>query len=258
MNIDLINSNFRTDCSEENYKNKLIDKLKNDYGFTDDDISDIDDELNIISKTIVLTQSDLDALGDSEYEQILKDVSEESNNQLINITSIQEEVITSSLEDAYISKYENDNIITDSINNSKEEDTYYKEPIVSPKVSSNFNIDDSHYSLLEDYPNSYGFRDFNGNYFKVNLTKNQIDFVHNSGTLIKIDKNGNVTLNIAGSLKHIVNGDYILKVNGNLEQQIGGQLYITSGGDKTEVIGGNNIRKAGGSDITKASGILHN
>ena len=38
MNIDLINSNFRTDCSEENYKNKLIDKLKNDYGFTDDDV----------------------------------------------------------------------------------------------------------------------------------------------------------------------------------------------------------------------------
>jgi hypothetical protein len=46
--------------------------------------------------------------------------------------------------------------------------------------------------LDEDYPNSYGFKDSIGNYFKVNKVKKQMRIQHSSGTNIDIIENGDM------------------------------------------------------------------
>lgn len=63
----------------------------------------------------------------------------------------------------------------------------------------------------EDYPNSYGFIDSIGNLFKINKIKKTVEFKHPSGTMIFIDKDGNVKVE---SVKNI---DIIAKETMNLK-----------------------------------------
>lgn len=52
----------------------------------------------------------------------------------------------------------------------------------------------------EDYPNVYGMEDAQGNYITVNKETGDVVFHHLSGSEIKLDKDGNTTAKITGTL----------------------------------------------------------
>ena len=249
--IEQINNNIQNLISQCDLYNELKTKLKN-AGFTDEELEQIDDELQYFDACIIT--GDLTSLP--EYNQKF---AKELNEQLEKIIPIQEETSYNSLESAYLQKYQIDNeIISDKPINSKEEVITFKEPIVSGKVTNPKNLDDAHYTLKEDYPDSYGFIDKAKNWFKINTRKNKAEFVHSSGTLIKIDKEGNVTIHIKGNLKQIIDGDYTLQIKGNMDFIVNKEMYQSTGKDMKQNIGGKHILQASSGDFTIAPIIAHN
>jgi len=254
MNIEWINSEVRSIFELDNYKQEIINTLKNDYGWTDEDIETISDEINQVSDTVIQSSDSL-----SKTTDLVSKISSESMTQLKNSSEIQESIAEEKIKDAYISKYQIDNEVLEPTGGvSGSENIFYKEPIVTGVVTNPENLEDSHYSLKEDYPYSYGFRDINGNYYKVNLLKNSIDLTHSSGTRIKIDKDGNMTFHCVGSLKQVIEKDYTLKVKGNLDILVSGNMANIVGGFRTSNIGGPDISTSAVLHKTIAPSIDHN
>lgn len=113
------------------------------------------------------------------------------------------------------------------------------EPIMSEtKFSSPVDIQDADYTTKEDYPQSYGFIDSIKNWIKVNKEKKHSELVLASGTMIKSDKDGNVTMYIKGNLKQVIEGDYSLEVKGNTDVVVKGSKYQKVVGDLDEIING--------------------
>lgn len=69
------------------------------------------------------------------------------------------------------------------------------------------------YSTNINYSESYGKVDKSNNWYRVNEQTGEVEFVHNSGSFLKLDKAGNATIHIAGSLKFIVDQDSIIQSN---------------------------------------------
>lgn len=133
------------------------------------------------------------------------------------------------------------------------------EPIFSePKATSPVDIQNADYTIKEDYPDTYGFIDSVKNWLKINKKKNHAEIVHNSGTHIKIDEKGNVTMHVVGSLKQVIEKDYSLEVKGNFDQIIGKDKYHHVGGNLDDLINGNHNTDVGGSRQENASTIGHN
>lgn len=92
-----------------------------------------------------------------------------------------------------------------------------------PKVDSAINysdvvdLPDADNSLATDFPSTYGIIDDVGNYYSINRKTKFVQIVHSSGTCVKIDRNGDVTMHTKGTLKHIVDGDMLLQVGGGLD-----------------------------------------
>lgn len=121
------------------------------------------------------------------------------------------------------------------------------EPIFSgAKVTSPIDIQAADYSTKEDYPNTSGFIDSVKNWWKTNKTKKHSELVLASGNHIKTDKDGNVTMYVKGSFKHIIEGDYSLQINGNHDLIIGGNTYRKVGGNLEDSTGGTYTHGAGG------------
>lgn len=133
------------------------------------------------------------------------------------------------------------------------------EPIFSePTTTSPVNIQDADYTIKEDYPDTYGFIDSVKNWLKINKKKNHAEIVHNSGTHIKIDEKGNVTMHIVGSLKQIIEKDYSLEVKGNFDHIVGKDKYHHVGGKVDDLIDGDHTTDVGGIRKENASAIHHN
>ena len=133
------------------------------------------------------------------------------------------------------------------------------EPVFSePKATAPINIQDADYTIKEDYPHTYGFIDSVKNWLKINKKKNHAEIVHNSGTHIKIDEKGNVTMHIVGSFKQIIEKDYSLEVKGNFDHIVGKDEYHHIGGKLDEVFDGNHTTDVGGPRQENASTIGHN
>lgn len=65
----------------------------------------------------------------------------------------------------------------------------------------------------EDYPNSYGFKDSIGNFFKINKTKKQIRLQHSSTSNIYLDENGSVDISTPnGSNITVENNDNYIEI----------------------------------------------
>lgn len=85
----------------------------------------------------------------------------------------------------------------------------------------------------EDYPNTYGFKDSQNNYFKINKIKNitelghnsgnkftinedtSIDIFHHTGTIATINQDGSVSFLVVGNLDGTIQGNCNLNVQGN-------------------------------------------
>lgn len=66
-----------------------------------------------------------------------------------------------------------------------------------------------------DYPESYGFRDSTGNYFKVNKATGYIKVKHGpSGSYFDIDNAGNLTIYTKGNLRWHVGGSIVISGGG--------------------------------------------
>lgn len=94
------------------------------------------------------------------------------------------------------------------------------------KFSSPTNIPDADSSLAENYPNTIGWVTETSDFIKLNKETGTIQIVHHSGTQIKVDNTGNVTIHTVGNLKQVVEGDMLLQVAGGLDITSGKGIYM--------------------------------
>lgn len=80
---------------------------------------------------------------------------------------------------------------------------YYKSSIINENNRCDF--------FDEDYPHTYGFKDSQNNYVRINKLKNDMEIGHNSGTTFKIKGDSEVTLN------HSSGTTATIKPDGNVE-----------------------------------------
>lgn len=88
----------------------------------------------------------------------------------------------------------------------------------------------------DDYPNSYGFKDSQNNYFRINKTKNIMELHHNSGNRFKIyeDKSMDIyhysgtiaTINTNGSVNFSSVNDVTASIQGTLNLNVTDVLNI--------------------------------
>ncbi|QJT71159.1 hypothetical protein GR11A_00122 [Vibrio phage vB_VcorM_GR11A] len=97
----------------------------------------------------------------------------------------------------------------------------------------------THQTLFdEDYPNTYGWRDGNGNYWKINKTVGYTRFEHESGSYIQFDRNGDVRQHTARNFTETIDGDRSLTIGGNDTVNITGNHSETVGGNDTVTVSG--------------------
>ncbi|CAH9015438.1 putative Rhs element Vgr protein [Vibrio phage 150E35-1] len=100
----------------------------------------------------------------------------------------------------------------------------------------------------EDYPNTYGFRDNTGTYWKVNMTSKVTEFHHESGSSITFNHDGDITWS---SVR-----DTIQNIGRNLVQNVEGDQTVTVKGARSSTISGDDADTVSGSKTTTVSGSL--
>lgn len=211
-----INTKFKPE-----YVPLLISHLESE-GFTAQEILDLDSTIQVFSEDLP-TQEMTDNLTKVEQE-------------------IAEESSTSFASDAMIAESTTKEI--ESKTNLGEHETFNAETTLTlpepkfsePNKTSPVDQLDYDYSLDDDYPDSYGFIDDAKNWVKVNNVKKTLELVTSSGTRIKVNKTGDVTLYTSGSFKHIVDGDYSLEVRGSMDTLITGDSYTHIKGSQDSLV----------------------
>lgn len=112
-----------------------------------------------------------------------------------------------------------------------EQDAETSQKFVEPeaqdtKFSSTSSIPDADSSLAENYPKTIGWITETSDFIKLNKETGHIQIVHHSGTQIKVDNEGNVTIHTIGNLKQVVEGDMLLQVAGGLDITSGKGIYM--------------------------------
>lgn len=82
--------------------------------------------------------------------------------------------------------------------------------------------------LATNYPNRYGFFDPKGNKFYQDLASGVTEFIHNSGTRIRFDPNGDLTGTVVGNLNANVSGNVSATVGGNVTATVEGTVTGTA------------------------------
>lgn len=119
-------------------------------------------------------------------------------------------------------------------------------------------LPDSTFSIDKDNAESYNFVDSMLNWFKVNKRTRVVEAAMANGNMIKMDRDGNVTLYVKGNLKHIVDGSYVLDVKGTYEHYVGGELISKVTGKVEETYQADHNTTVTGIRKEKASQIHHN
>jgi hypothetical protein len=95
---------------------------------------------------------------------------------------------------------------------------------------------DAEYNPGVDYPNTVTTALPNGDWFKINMIENYAEFVHSaSGSSLKVDKEGNVGLHIAKSLKVTITEDAVINITGNLDNIVLGDRATHTYGDSEDM-----------------------
>lgn len=82
--------------------------------------------------------------------------------------------------------------------------------------------------LSTNYPNRYGFFDPKGNKFYQDLTSGVTEFLHNSGTRIKFDANGDLIATVVGNLNANVTGNTTASIGGSITATVAGSVTCTA------------------------------
>lgn len=83
---------------------------------------------------------------------------------------------------------------------------------------------------VEGYPNIYGFKDENGNMMRINKYAHYAEFVHETGSYVRMLADGTIQMYSAG--------DYIEVIDGNKTSTIKGNHVVSVDGNQTEDISG--------------------
>lgn len=89
----------------------------------------------------------------------------------------------------------------------------------------------------EDYPNTYGYKDNNGNFYKVNKVKGTADFRHESSTNLHVTSDGSIQITLRGGVSFFLSsyGTFNLdtgmleinnKPDGSLEVMSESSVYV--------------------------------
>lgn len=124
--------------------------------------------------------------------------------------------------------------------------------------------------FFEDYPNTYGFVDDQGDYFRVNKVAGYTEYVHNSGSYFLMDRAGNMTcltmgdwdeevrgnrhVRVKGNEHIVVEGSRFLDVTGNQTIHVDGSEYTSIEGARTTLIGSNDGLEVTGNQSLKVTG----
>lgn len=146
-------------------------------------------------------------------EEALNKLKDALKNAVDNLTKTQEKFTKSELEAQAKNKQsvQAQQVAGASVTQDAEVSQTFPEPTAETDVSSPTDLPDADNSLAEDYPNSSGLTDELGNFYKINRTTGMVQFVHHSGTCVKIDKQGNVTIHATGSAKLIAGKDMAIQ-----------------------------------------------
>lgn len=203
------------DEANSSVPSKIVSKLKESYpDITPEqetkliqDLSPLFDDLDLnwlsllSSLTSLLNKLELN-IGNRALSNL------KANNALNN------KLMDSSLKS---NRMEQDAETSQKLEEPKAEDTKFSE------VVDNQDADNS---LAEDYPETYGFVSEAGDYIKINKKQKSIYLVHNSGTRIAVDQNGNTTVYSSGSIKMVADSSMAIAVNGGLDISATDGVYI--------------------------------
>lgn len=112
----------------------------------------------------------------------------------------------------------------------------YPEPqFNTKKFTSPIDLPDADSALATDYPNTIGVINDAGDFFKVNKKTGDLQVVHRSGTCIKIDANGNMTIHSTGSVKQVVAQDLSIQAGGGIDIVAKKGIYLDTGSENLEI-----------------------
>jgi hypothetical protein len=98
--------------------------------------------------------------------------------------------------------------------------------------------------LLENYPNSVGWKNSKGDWMRVDKKAGTWDFVHHSGFHLTVDDEGNVTATYPGNLTETIDGNVTRTIKGTLSETVDGAVSRTYEGDLTTNVTGTMVNKA--------------
>lgn len=114
----------------------------------------------------------------------------------------------------------------DTIVNVYFEDDEFYQPKYSTKVLHDSKLLNFSSDIYEDYPDSMVFFETeNGDYFKINRATNVVTFHTASGDLVRIEANGDITVDTTGSER----GNITLKSSNNISIEAGKELTLKAG-----------------------------
>lgn len=142
---------------------------------------------------------------------------------------------------------------------------FANQDIYSPFYSSSLlSVSEIQDIFNEDYPNSYGFKDSIGNWLKINKTQQYIELMHCSGSFIKIQKDGTITLNstkdivltAANDINATAGGKVNIKSSSSTSIDAGSTASVKSG-SKTTIQSGGNFEVNSSGSILEVAAALH-
>lgn len=110
--------------------------------------------------------------------------------------------------------------------------------------------------LLQDYPNSYGWKNSRSDWFRINKHSGQWDIHHHSGFHLTIDDAGDVTITYPGNLTETVQGNVSRTVHGTISETCQSKTVTVQGNLTTDVTG--TLTNQAGTEISNTAPIISN
>ena len=227
INIDM----FDLDCE--------LDKINYDDYEDKDTLDEYKYETNQIDNNIDNVNNDFSSIFESILCKLNNEIESLKNEKIKDSINLAQNIKNSNNK-----SFMNSNVISIKVSNNltpnlklfniKKETLLIKDPInkiIKTKIPT---LSKGSYTSNDDYPETISKIDDAGNFIKVNKKEGRIDIYHQSGNIIKIDKDGNTVIHIKGGLKFKVDGDTSFHTNGNMDLVVDGDFNIQASNITTQ------------------------
>ena len=181
--------------------------------------------------------SKIDSIDEAQIQQIAESnkaamkAEMEAEKELIQQQAVAENCATQKAVDRLVVQGHN-------VQEAQQSVSYTEQVMSESKFTDQFTMSNTDYSTSINYPDRYGKVDNSKNWFAVDKKEKSLEAVHNSGTLGHVDRDGNVSIHITGSLRFIVDKDISFEVRGNKDEIIKGSEYTHISGQKVVAVDG--------------------